>query len=117
MDTALRTLLRLVTALALAIALGAAAVGCAAPPQPLPPPPALVSTPHADGVVTVEGVARGGAIVMAFNEERRQGVIGEAGDDGMYTLRVEASIGETITVWQMVGSDTSQLLSRTVPSR
>lgn len=116
-DTALRTLLRLVTAVAIAIAVGAASVGCAAPTLPLPPPTALLSTPDAEGVVTIEGVARERAIVMAFNEDRREGVIGEAGDDGTYTLRIAASIGETITVWQMVGADTSQLLSREVPSR
>lgn len=116
-DTAMRTLLRLLAALCLVIALGVAAAGCAAPTLPLPPPTALVSTPDADGVVTIEGVARGRAIVMAFNEDRREGVIGEAGDDGAYTLRITASISETITVWQMVGSDTSQLLSRSVPDR
>jgi hypothetical protein len=99
------------------VLLGLAGPGCAAPTLPLPPPTALVSTPDAEGIVTVTGLARPVAIVMVLNEDRRAGVIGEAEPDGSYSLRIAASIGETLTVWQMVGTTSSQLVSRSVPSR
>lgn len=116
-ETLRRSLLRLVAPFVLVVGLAVGAPGCAAPTLPLPPPTALVSAPDEDGFVEVSGVSRPLAIVMGFNEDRRAGVIAEAGEDGAYSLRIQASIGETITVWQMVGSDTSQLVSRVVPDR
>lgn len=114
-------LARLLGALLLALAASLPVAGllpaCAAPTLPLPPPTALVATPDADGFVTITGMAREGAVVMVFNESRDVGVIVVADDIGGYTARIEASIGETLTIWQMVGSDTSQLLSREVPNR
>jgi hypothetical protein len=88
---------------------------CAAPTLPLPPPSALVSTPDESGNVTITGMGRPNAVVMVFNESTERGVIVVADGVGNYTARIEASGGETLTIWQMVGTDTSQLLSRTVP--
>jgi hypothetical protein len=119
--TMLDRVTRLLGALLLSLALTLPALSllpaCAAPTLPLPPPTALVATPDENGFVTVTGMAREGAVVMVFNEDRDLGVIVVADDTGAYSGRIEASIGETLTIWQMVGSDTSQLLSRQVPDR
>lgn len=113
--------MRLLGTGALAISLGLPLVGflpaCAAPTLPLPPPSALVATPDPDGVATVTGTAREGAVVSVFNEDRELGVIVVADGVGAFTARIAASIGDTITIWQRVGTDTSSPLSREVPDR
>ncbi len=117
----LRTLVRFLGTFVLVLSLGLPLLGllpaCAAPTLPLPPPTALVSTPADDGFVTVSGNARPNALIMILNESRDLGVIVSSDAAGDYTARIEASIAEIITVWQMVGTDTSQLVSREVPNR
>lgn len=116
----LRALSRLLGALLLLAALGLVPVlggACAAPTLPLPPPTALVTTPDDQGWVAVSGMARANALVMVYNEDRDEGVIVMSDAEGSYSARIQASIGETLTIWQLVGSDSSQLLSRVVPNR
>lgn len=88
---------------------------CAAPTLPLPPPSALVSVPDESGIVSITGMGRPRAVVMVFNEDTELGVIVLADEVGNYTAQIAASSGETLTIWQMVGTDSSQLLSRMVP--
>ena len=106
-------------ALFLAVALGCAALvgelGCAAPTLPIPPPTALVSPPAADGYVTVSGSANPDAYVFALNENTSAGVIGHAMPSGLYSLRVLAATGDSITVWQMLGNQSGQLVNVVVP--
>ncbi len=102
------------------IALLPALNGCtggASPTLPIPPPTALSSPPDADGFITVSGQgAVEGAIVAAYNEDLAEGTLGEAAADGTFSLRLRGRIDDTITVWQRVGTDTSQLVSVSVPS-
>jgi len=95
-------------------------VGCtagASPTLPVPPPSALSSAPDAEGLVTVTGdAAEPGALVFGYNERLESGVIETAEDDGTFELRLRADAGDSITVWQMVGSSTSGLLELIVPA-
>jgi hypothetical protein len=108
-------------ALLFSIALGCAVVGgdagCAAPTLPIPPPSVgALSSPDVDGYVTVDGIADPEAYVFLLNEETSSGVIGHAMPvSGAFSLRVQASSGDTLTLWQMLGSETGQLVSRVVP--
>jgi hypothetical protein len=77
---------------------------------------AVASSPNASGIVTIRGEgAIAGALVAAYNEELGAGVIGEAEADGSFELQLTAAPGDSITVWQRVGTDTSGLLSLVVP--
>lgn len=104
---------------AIVIALVAVLPGCTAgssPTLPIPPPLAVASSPNASGIVTIRGEgAIAGALVAAYNEELGAGVIGEAEADGSFELQLTAAPGDSITVWQRVGTDTSGLLSLVVP--
>ncbi len=89
---------------------------CAAPTLPLPPPTALVEgPPDASGRVVVRGLAGADAYVFALNEDRDRGVIGRADSAGAYTLEVEGSSGETLSIWQMSGTVSSALTTRIIP--
>ena len=101
----------LCASLALALALAA----CAAPTLPLPPPTALSSAPDAMGNVTVTGRVNAGAYVFALDEDRGDGVIVSADAGGAYTATLRAASGDTITCWQMVGTNTGQLTTVVVP--
>ncbi|MBX3273293.1 MAG: hypothetical protein KF729_23725 [Sandaracinaceae bacterium] len=102
--------------LAAAAAAYAAGAGCAAPVLPLPPPTALIEgPPDAEGVVTIRGEARPGALVFCFNEETERGVIETAGATGAYVVRIAASSGDVLTVWQQQGTQSGMLRSVTVP--
>ncbi len=91
--------------------------GSSSPTLPIPPPSALSSAPDADGFVTIAGDgAIEGAMVLAFNERIDMGVIGVADDMGGFSLRLQAVVGDTIVVWQRVGTDSGQLLTLVVPS-
>ena len=104
---------------AIVVALVAVLSGCtagASPTLPIPPPLAVASSPDASGIVTIRGEgAVAGALVAAYNEELGAGVIGQAQPDGTFELRLMAAPGDSITVWQRVGTDTSGLLSLVVP--
>lgn len=102
-------------ALAVALIFGALPGCTAGPTLPVPPPAALVSSPDADGMVTIEIIAlRPGALVFAYNENTEQGVIRTAPESGMLNIRIPASIGDAITVWQMQGSSSSSLVELVV---
>lgn len=101
----------LAVTLGLALVLGA----CAAPTLPLPPPTALSSAPDAMGNVTVTGRVNAGAYVFALDEDRGDGVIVSADASGNYTATLQAASGDTITCWQMVGTNTGQLTQVVVP--
>lgn len=112
-------LARALRALALSCAVAALAgcTGSASPTLPIPPPSALSTPPDADGFVTIEGTAAiEGAIVSAFNERLGEGVIGEADDLGDFELRLRAAAGDSIAVWQTVGSDRGEILTVRVPN-
>ena len=100
---------------ALALALAIAVTSCAAPTLPLPPPTALTSAPDAMGRVTVTGRVNPDAYVFVLDEDRGDGVIVSADAAGTYTATLTAASGDTLTVWQMVGSNTGQLTSSIVP--
>lgn len=95
---------------------GGHAPGCAAPGLPLPPPEVEpLSAPDATGMVTVEGQATEDAMVFTYNEDLENGVITSADGTGAFLARVEGQSGDTITVWQRVGTDDSEPTSQTVP--
>ncbi len=103
--------------LIVAIAVLGACTTASAPTLPIPPPTALSSTPDGDGFVTISGMgAIEGAMVSAYNEQLEVGVIGVADDLGGYTLQIRADIGNTIVVWQRIGTETSGLVTVIVPS-
>jgi hypothetical protein len=89
---------------------------CAAPTLPLPPPdPAPLTAPDADGMVTVRGRALERALVFVFNEDTEHGVITIADDMGDFETQIAAASGDTLTLWQRVGTDDGALVSQTVP--
>jgi hypothetical protein len=102
--------------LAALVALGAACSSGTSPTLPIPPPSALTSAPDEDGVVTITGNgAIEGALVSAYNERTERGVIETADDTGAFVLRLEAQTGDSILVWQRVGTQSGQVLSLGVP--
>lgn len=109
-----RTLGLLVAASAIALAYGP---GCAAPVLPLPPPTALIEAPpDMDGMVTVRGEARPGALVFCFNNDTGLGVIATAdAGTGAYSLRIAASTGDLLSVWQQEGGTSGMLQDLVVP--
>ncbi|MEZ4251434.1 MAG: hypothetical protein R3B99_24750 [Polyangiales bacterium] len=95
--------------------LGACSSG-ASPTLPIPPPAALTSAPDEMGVVTITGNgAIEGALVSAYNERTGRGVIETADDRGEFVLRIEGQTGDSILVWQRVGTQSGQILSLAVP--
>ena len=103
-------------ALSLALALPACSTG-SSPTLPIPPPTALSSPPDGAGIVTITGSGViEGAMVLAYNERLETGVIGVADDMGDYSLRLAADVGDAITVWQRVGTESGQLTTIVVPS-
>lgn len=53
--------------------------------------------------------------MSAYNERTGRGVIETADDTGAFVLRMEAMTGDSILVWQRVGTQTGQVLSLAVP--
>lgn len=96
-----------------------ALTGCTAgssPTLPIPPPSALSSTPDGDGIATITGTgAVPGALIAAYNEQREDGVLGTADEEGDFSVRLRAEVGDDITVWQQIGTRSSELLSIQVP--
>ncbi len=88
------------------------------PTIPLPPPSALVEAPpDAEGFVTVR--VRGAepdALLFAYDEPLAEGVIGRADADGRGTLRLRASAGDPILVWQRAGDRSSAPVTVLVPT-
>lgn len=90
--------------------------GCAAPTLPLPPPTALVEAPDPQGLVLVTGDSSAEAYIFVLNEDQDAGVIGRADLGGRYEVRLRGEPGDTLTVWQMVGSDRGTPIQRQVPA-
>ncbi len=55
------------------------------------------------------------ALVLAFNEDSQEGVIGVADADGRYELILAAEVGDEIAVWQRVGTTDGVPRVQTVP--
>jgi hypothetical protein len=95
------------------------ALGCevsSTPTLPLPPPAALSSAPDAAGIVTVTGGAvEPGAFVSVFDLDTDMGVIGVADDTGGFRLSLPASVGDTLEIWQRVGTRSGEPLDIVVP--
>ena len=103
-------------ALSLLLAVSACSTG-SSPTLPIPPPTALSSAPDASGIVTITGSgAIEGAMVLAYNERLETGSIGVADDMGDFTLQLAAEVGDSILVWQRVGTESGQLTTAIVPS-
>jgi hypothetical protein len=94
-------------ALAAAVAVsGLLALACSTPTLPLPPPAALTATePDVDGIVIISGEVLPNAFVFVLNEGTEAGVIVRAGPDGRFSAAIAAEVGQTIIVWQEVGTD------------
>ncbi len=99
----------------LVLAVSVAVTGCAAPTLPIPPPTALVSSPDPSGLVTVTGRADPAAYVFLLNNDTDDGVIGHAGTDGSFTLRVLAASGDELWIWQEINGQPSQQNIQNVP--
>ncbi len=94
-------------------------IGCAptaGPTIPLPPPTALVSSPDADGFITIEGGGViEGALISVFNENEAEGVIVISDDRGEFVARLRGAGGDQIAIWQRVGTDTGEVSRFIVP--
>jgi len=101
--------------LVLSVAPLSALAGCTSPTLPLPPPNALSSAPE-DGFVTLTGNgAIAGAVVIGFNENTGQGRLTTASDAGEFTLRIMASSGDSLLVWQRTGAQSGEQTQVIVP--
>ena len=103
----------------LALLVGVAATGCLSPTLPLPPPyQPSVSKVDGEGYVTVQGgagAADPGAVVYGYDQQNGHGAIDTVGGSGQYLLRMQATAGDKIIVWQEQGSDRSPAITVTVP--
>ncbi|MBK8173619.1 MAG: hypothetical protein IPK60_25230 [Sandaracinaceae bacterium] len=93
------------------------APSCNAPTLPLPPPTALVSELSVDGTVTVSGDVLENAYVSCLNARLDLGVITRANASGRYELTIQAAAGDTLSIWQHIGTDTGPIVSRVVSDR
>lgn len=100
---------RFIAAIVLVAALMASVAGvygCATPTLPLPPPSALTAgPPDADGWVTVSGDVLPEAYVFCLNLDTDRGVIVRADPAGAFTLQIEASAGDYLSIFQESGAD------------
>lgn len=98
----------------LVVAIGVHLYACAAPTLPTPPPSASVALVGTDAVVT--GQADAGALVSCLNEDTARGVIETADTQGAFVLRLPATAGDHLSVWQDSGNGPGQLLELVVPA-
>lgn len=69
-----------------------------------------MSAIDADGYVTLQGdpgSVEAYAIVYGYNSRTSEGVIEQATGVGSYKLRLKASLGDGIEIWQESGADRS----------
>lgn len=87
--------------------------GCLSPTLPLPPPDSPnISAVNDEGFVTLQGLPGGAepeALVVALNQRTGNGVIERADKLGQYTIVIAAQVGDTLTLWQVVGVDQSDI--------
>jgi hypothetical protein len=108
--------------MAVALVAGAAALSlaCSTPTLPLPPPAALTyCPPNGMGIVRITGEVSPNAHVLARNADRCAtdpmcGVIADADATGHFELEIAASIGDTIEIWQQIGTDLSPIFHLTI---
>lgn len=93
------------------------AAGCLSPTLPLPPPDRPdVSAPDASGVVRVQGVAAPRSEVVAWNHDTGLLAGQVTGSDSRYDFTMAASVGDTIELWYMQGTDESPSVVVSVPA-
>jgi hypothetical protein len=96
--------------LALWVATALLAAACLAPTLPLPPPDQpTVQGPDENGVTHLSGRVEDGAWVYAINRSSNRGTF-QATTDGQYDLTLITEIGDAISLWYEVGSETSDRL-------
>ncbi len=95
------------------------AVGCLSPTLPLPPPAApSVTSPDATGYVTLTAGAHGAqpdALVFCINSRTNHGDDTYAGNDGSYTMRVQANSQDHLLIGQLVNQQESDTVEVIVP--
>lgn len=91
--------------------------GCTSTPTlPLPPPVAVVHAPTAQGLVMVEGEANVRAFVSVFNQHTEAGRITRADMRGHFQVEIEASVGDTLVIWQERDGLTGERTEQNVPA-
>ena len=87
---------------------GLCLAGCLSPTLPLPPPAApSVTSPDANGMVRIEGVAATYAEVIAWNR-RTDLIAGQVTRESpSYSIEMAAQIDDTIEVWYIQGDTES----------
>jgi len=86
------------------------------PTLPLPPPVASVGAPNLQGLVRVEGQANEEAYVTVLNENTDSGKIGRADVEGHFVIDIEASVGDSIVVWQELDGVSGERTEQIVPA-
>lgn len=87
------------------------------PTLPLPPPePVYATLPDAYGMVSVEGKANEDAYVACLNERTESGVITKSDSEGSFSLEIAAQLHDSLTLWQIIGSDHGRFTSVSVPT-
>jgi hypothetical protein len=91
------------------VATALAATSCLSPTLPLPPPDVDSSTEAADGQHWIlSGTCRPGALVTVLNEETGLGSVYEdRGENGQWTIELEAQKCDRAWVAQQYGNDGS----------
>lgn len=94
------------------LALGA----CLSPTLPLPPPDRPdVSSPDANGLVRIQGVASANAEVIAWNHSSDLLAGQITGSDAAYDFTMRAKAQDVIELWYVKGTDQSPSVTVTVP--
>ena len=93
------------------------AVSCLSPTLPLPPPSdPFITAPDSDGLIQIKGRVTSGAEVTVLNT--RTSIIAGfiTGEDGAYSIQMEAEIGDLLLVRQQSGTQESAPNEVYVPS-
>jgi hypothetical protein len=77
------------------------------PTLPLPPPVAQ-ATLDEQGFALVTGEVHAHAYVSVLNESTEAGVITRADGEGRFQARLEAEVGDLLTIWQDVAGELSE---------
>ena len=85
------------------------------PTLPLPPPIASASSPDSQGFALISGQANSFAYVSVLNERTDEGVITRADQDGAFETRIQAQVGDLLTIWQEVANQVGELKQTVVP--
>jgi len=103
--------------LGLLLCLGLLTPSCnVTPTLPLPPPVASADTPDEQGYALVQGEAHALSYVSILNERTDSGVITRADQEGKFRARIEARVGDLLTIWQEVAGEIGELKQTSVPA-